>query len=73
MTTENIAAEDTTFKNVKAERVWLSFSNLEKENYLTVTLEINGIKKVINEFYIPGLSRNEGLTSYSHNLTWILP
>lgn len=66
------AARDTTFDGIKPERVWIRFGNYDRDGYLTVTLEINGIDKVIREFYIPGLASDEGVLSESHNLSWIV-
>ena len=69
---EQPAARDTTFDNIKPEQLWLDFSNTRREGYLSVILSINGIEMVIEEFYIPGLSLNEGITLCGRNLTWIL-
>lgn len=66
-----LAARDTTFDNVECKSMWLDFSNIQKNDYLTVSLKIDGKEKIINEFYIPGLDRSEGITLHGHNLTWV--
>lgn len=69
---QQVAARDTTFDGIVPERVWLSFHNTKRKGYLTVTLEVNGIEKVINELYIPGLDLDEGICCESQNLTWLV-
>lgn len=68
---DQVAARDTTFDNSECKSIWLDFSNIQKDDYLTVSLIIDGKEKVINEFYIPGLNRSEGITLHGHNLTWV--
>ncbi len=63
---------DNVFNGIKPERVWLKFHNHIRPGYLTVTLEVNGIDKVIREFLIIGLDFEEGHCSEHHNLTWLL-
>jgi hypothetical protein len=66
-------ARDTTFDGVMPERVWLNYNNGKHNGpYFRFKLEINGIEKELNAFYIPGIDQNEGLLCGSHNLTWIL-
>jgi hypothetical protein len=66
------AARDTTFDGITPERVWLTFNNIDRKGYLTVKIEVNGISKIVREFYIAGLHPNEGVECSSHNLTWLL-
>lgn len=69
---DQVAARDTTFDGIKPEQVWITFNNIDRKDYLTCKIEINGIGKVMHEFYIPGLNPEEGVHVSSHNLSWIL-
>lgn len=68
-----LTARDTTFDNVIPERVWLCYDNGKHRGpYFKWFIEINGIRKEIESFYIPGIDQREGHHCGSHNLTWIL-
>lgn len=66
-------ARDTTWDNIGAPKTgWITVSNCgENKDQLEIILEINGTKKVIQSHYIPGLSRDEGITLHSTNLSWL--
>lgn len=71
---ENVlAGRDTTFDNIEPKSIWLSYDNqIHGENRFALELQINGIKKKILDFYIPGLAQDEGHQCGSVNLSWIV-
>jgi len=68
----NPAARDTTFDNVKPERLWILIDNCEKDGQLRVSFELNGIKKEIFAIKPSYAEKSEGIISQSTNLSWII-
>ncbi len=68
-----VAVRDTTFDNIgKIKSAWIIVNNRGKEkNQLEITLEVNGVEKVIQSHFIPGLDPSEGHTLHSTSLSWL--
>lgn len=66
------AARDTSFDNIIPKKIWLTYNNQGTLDRFKISLEINGIEKVIEDFYIPGLDQSEGHVCGSHNLSWLV-
>lgn len=65
-------ARDTTFEGVIPNHVWLNYDNqIHGKDRFVIELQVNGIKKNIMDFYIPGLDQSEGHHCGGHNLTWL--
>lgn len=54
---------------IRAEKLWLTFSNICEEGKFKVTLEINGTP--FKEFY-QYVGQKDGVVNESWNLTWLL-